>query len=65
MITSSIFRMNKPEWILIVIGCLAAFLNGVEQPVYCFVQTKLTIVYNREIFSFSEIYFLLIGFPRM
>jgi hypothetical protein len=57
MITSSILRMNKPEWVLIVIGCLAAFLNGVEQPVYCFVQTKLTIVYNTEIFSFQRLIF--------
>jgi len=42
--TLAILRMNKPEWILIAIGCIVASLNGARDPGYSFVQTKLTIV---------------------
>jgi hypothetical protein len=36
--------MNKPEWILIAIGCITASLNGSRESAYCIIQTKLAIV---------------------
>lgn len=36
--------MNRPEWLLIAIGCIAASLNGVQEVSYCIVQTKLVTV---------------------
>lgn len=44
--------MNKPEWILIVIGCIAASITGAREPAYCIIQTKIAIVSNRVIFNF-------------
>jgi hypothetical protein len=42
--TLAILRMNKPEWIFIAIGCIAASLNGAREPIYCVILTKLVIV---------------------
>jgi len=42
--TLAILRMNKPEWILIAIGCIVASLNGAREPGFAIVQTKLTVV---------------------
>jgi hypothetical protein len=36
--------MNKPEWLLIFIGCIAAFINGALEPTSAIVQTKLVTV---------------------
>ena len=38
--------MNKPEWWLIGIGCLAALINGALEPTSAIVQTKLVTVGN-------------------
>ncbi|CAF4318642.1 unnamed protein product [Rotaria magnacalcarata] len=40
-------RMNKPEWILIVIGCITASIIGARDPVYCIIQTKLATVFQQ------------------
>ncbi len=42
--TLAILRINKPEWILIAIGCIVASLNGAREPGYSIVQAKLTVV---------------------
>jgi hypothetical protein len=39
-----ILKINKPEWMLIVIGCIAAFLNGALEPTSAIIQTKLVTV---------------------
>lgn len=38
--------MNKPEWISIIIGCIAALVNGALEPTSAIVQTKLVTVGN-------------------
>jgi hypothetical protein len=40
----TILKMNKPEWMLIVAGCVAACLNGALHPGYAIIRTKLTVV---------------------
>ena len=36
--------MNKPEWTSIVVGCIAAIVNGALEPTAAIVQTKLVTV---------------------
>jgi hypothetical protein len=36
--------MNRPEWTLIVFGCIAALCNGGIQPVFGIILSKLTAV---------------------
>jgi presenilin-like A22 family membrane protease len=36
--------MNKPEWHLIIIGCVACIINGGIQPVFGIILSKLTAV---------------------
>jgi hypothetical protein len=43
-ITRKILQTNKPEWLFIVIGCIAAFFNGALEPTSAVVQTKLVTV---------------------
>ena len=38
------FMMNKPEWPLIVVGCLACICNGGIQPVFGIILSKLIAV---------------------
>jgi hypothetical protein len=40
----SIMKMNKPEWLWIVIGCLACICNGGAQPAFGIVLSKLISV---------------------
>ncbi|CAF1941660.1 unnamed protein product [Rotaria magnacalcarata] len=49
----AILRMNKPEWILIVIGCMTASIIGARDPVYCIIQTKLATIDFRAISFFK------------
>ncbi|UJR23295.1 hypothetical protein I4U23_026311 [Adineta vaga] len=44
--TLSIFKMNKPEWLLITLGCIAAFFNGALEPTSAIVQTKLVTAFE-------------------
>ncbi|CAF3233074.1 unnamed protein product, partial [Rotaria sp. Silwood2] len=37
--TVDILQMNKPEWIFIAIGCIAASINGAREPGYMFAQS--------------------------
>jgi len=36
--------MNKSEWYLLLIGCIAGALIGVHEVAYAIVQTKLAVV---------------------
>ena len=36
--------MNKPEWMLIAIGCIAAALNGSREPLQGFIQAEIATV---------------------
>jgi len=36
--------MNKPEWILIVIGCIAAIVTGAINPLISVLETKIIAV---------------------
>lgn len=42
----TILRMNKPEWKLIIIGCLAALFTGTVGPSFAIIRTKMTVVSN-------------------
>ncbi|CAF1013430.1 unnamed protein product [Adineta ricciae] len=44
--TLSILKMNKPEWLLIVLGCVAALVNGALEPTSAIVQTKLVTAFE-------------------
>ena len=37
-------KMNRPEWLLIVIGCLACIFNGAVQPAFGVILSKLIVV---------------------
>ncbi|CAF4892140.1 unnamed protein product [Rotaria sp. Silwood1] len=41
-----ILIMNKPEWILIIFGCIACICNGGIQPVFGVILSKLTAVFQ-------------------
>ncbi|CAF1071435.1 unnamed protein product [Rotaria sordida] len=36
-----LLSMSSPEWITILIGCIACVLNGVAQPLFAFLLTKI------------------------
>jgi hypothetical protein len=36
--------MNKPEWILIVIGCIAAIVTGALNPLFSVLEAKIIVV---------------------
>ncbi|CAF3575971.1 unnamed protein product [Rotaria sordida] len=38
--------MNKPEWIFIVVGCIACVCNGGSQPAFGVILSKLTAVFQ-------------------
>ncbi|CAF1930540.1 unnamed protein product [Rotaria magnacalcarata] len=45
-ITLAILRMNKPEWILIVIGCITASITGARESAHYIIQTKLATIFQ-------------------
>ncbi|CAF4994280.1 unnamed protein product, partial [Rotaria sp. Silwood1] len=45
-ITLAILRINTPEWILIVIGCIAALFTGALAPSFSIIRTKITVVFQ-------------------
>lgn len=42
----TMFKMNRPEWMLIGIGCLACVINGGMQPAFGIILSKLTSVFQ-------------------
>lgn len=38
--------MNKPEWIAIVFGCIAAAFTGALSPSFGIIRTKIIVVNN-------------------
>ena len=40
------FMMNKPEWPLIFVGCIACICNGGIQPVFGIILSKLIAVFG-------------------
>ncbi|UJR24257.1 hypothetical protein I4U23_027224 [Adineta vaga] len=42
----SILRINQTEWILIIIGCIAALFTGAIQPSFAIIRTKMTVLYQ-------------------
>ncbi|CAF5021578.1 unnamed protein product, partial [Rotaria sp. Silwood1] len=38
--------MNKPEWLWIAVGCIAASINGAREPAYSIIQTKLATIFQ-------------------
>ncbi len=60
--------MNGPEWITILIGCIACLLNGISQPIFTILFANLISVMNileknrySVFFYFVFVYFS--GFP--
>ena len=51
-----ILRLNKPEWIFILGGCLTALINGGIEPAFAFLLSRLVAV--RSILSIVEIFLL-------
>ncbi|CAF1531342.1 unnamed protein product, partial [Adineta ricciae] len=45
--TLAILRANKPEWLLIVIGCIAAMINGVLDPLSVFIEAKIITIFQQ------------------
>jgi hypothetical protein len=41
--------MNKPEWMLIVIGCIAAIVTGALDPLSMVFDTKIITVIHSEL----------------
>ncbi|CAF0943732.1 unnamed protein product [Rotaria sordida] len=41
-----LLSMNSPEWITILIGCIACVLNGAVQPLFAFLVTKILNAFN-------------------
>jgi hypothetical protein len=41
--------MNKPEWMLIVIGCIAAIVTGALDPLTMVFDTKIITVIHSEL----------------
>ncbi|CAF1001736.1 unnamed protein product [Adineta steineri] len=66
-VSLQLLRMNKPEWIFILFGCIGCICNGVTQPTMGIVLSKLTAVFqecdkdsrNRKILLYNLIF---IGF---
>ncbi|CAF3502579.1 unnamed protein product [Rotaria sp. Silwood1] len=44
--TLKMLKMNKPEWVLILIGCISCLCNGGIQPAFGVVLSKLTAVFQ-------------------
>jgi hypothetical protein len=44
--------MNKPEWVLIMIGCFSCLCNGGIQPSFGLILSKITAV-NSPILKFN------------
>jgi ATP-binding cassette, subfamily B (MDR/TAP), member 1 len=40
----TMFKMNRPEWLLIIVGCVASFINGGMQPGLGIILSKLIVV---------------------
>jgi hypothetical protein len=38
--------MNSPEWIAILIGCIACLLSGAAQPIFAVLLAKIINVIN-------------------
>ncbi|CAF4789632.1 unnamed protein product [Rotaria sp. Silwood1] len=64
-----LLSMNSPEWIIILIGCIACALNGVAQPMFAFLLTKIIDAFQycatserRHQVLISSLFFLLLGF---
>ncbi|CAF0994260.1 unnamed protein product [Rotaria sordida] len=63
-----LLSMNSPEWITILIGCIACVLNGAAQPLFAFLVTKILNAFNycsnsernRQVLI-SSLIFLLLG----
>ncbi|CAF3884676.1 unnamed protein product [Rotaria sp. Silwood1] len=60
---------ENPEWIIILIGCIACALNGVAQPMFAFLLTKIIDAFQycatserRHQVLISSLFFLLLGF---
>ena len=41
-----IFRMNKPEWGFIALGCLASLVSGGVQPAFAVIFSKVIAVFS-------------------
>jgi len=56
--------MNKPEWMLIVIGCIAAIVTGALNPLASVLETKIIVVNHSElpaVFPWKDIIRLLVS----
>ena len=42
----TMFQMNRPEWWLIAVGCLACVINGGIQPAIGIILSKMTMVFQ-------------------
>jgi ABC-type multidrug transport system permease subunit len=39
-----LLQMNSPEWITILIGCIASLASGAIQPIFAVLLTKIVMV---------------------
>ncbi|UJR29570.1 hypothetical protein I4U23_010787 [Adineta vaga] len=67
-----LLAMNKPEWVTIVVGCLGCVFNGLGQPVFALVLTKIVNAFENcghdnvhyQVFM-ACLFFLLLGVVLM
>ncbi|UJR18570.1 hypothetical protein I4U23_005477 [Adineta vaga] len=67
-IFTRVLSMNSPEWITILIGCIACLIIGAVQPIFAVLLTKMLSAFNdcvnpiihRQVWI-SSLYFLLLG----
>jgi hypothetical protein len=38
--------MNRPEWMIILIGCIACLISGAAEPIFAILLAKLVYVTN-------------------
>ncbi|CAF3978917.1 unnamed protein product [Rotaria sp. Silwood1] len=60
----AILKMNKPEWLLIICGCIAAFFVGTLNPSFGIIRTKFIMIFqecdenvqNRQVFLYTLLF---------
>lgn len=47
--------MNKPEWMILLVACIACFISGASLPAYSILLTKMVAVSIQSIYNFSKV----------
>lgn len=51
----AVFKLNSPEWYFILIGCLAAIINGGVQPAFGIILSKsISVSWHSHITTYAS-----------